>query len=344
MTDYTLTDLGWSAPFRAQIAAEDLPHVARITSVARDRLFALSQSGPQTLLPASDRTTAAYAVGDWVITTPDSLRIAQTLTRQTALTRRAAGTGTEAQLIAANVDTLGIVTSCNADFNEARLERYLALAASAGCLPLVILTKADLCDDPRSFARRAERLSPLVTAIALDATDPLETEMLAPWCRAGQTLALVGSSGVGKSTLTNALTTEIIATQGIREDDAKGRHTTTSRGLYQTRFGGWLIDTPGMRALRLTDAAEGIDAVFEDIDTLARSCRFSDCGHTTEPGCAVQAAIASGTLAEDRLHRWQKLRREDARNSAALHETRARDKAFGKMVRRAMAEKRHRES
>ncbi|WP_243611350.1 ribosome small subunit-dependent GTPase A [Shimia aestuarii] len=342
MTEYSLTDLGWSAPFRAQTTAEDLSNVARITSVARDRLFALSQTGPQTLLPASDRTTAAYAVGDWVVTTPDGTRIARTLSRQTALTRRAAGTGAEAQLIAANVDTLGIVTSCNADFNEARLERFLALAASAGSLPLVILTKADLCDDPRAFARRAERLSPLVTALALNATDPLETEMLAPWCRTGQTLALVGSSGVGKSTLTNALTTEALATQGIREDDAKGRHTTTSRGLYQTRFGGWLIDTPGMRALRLTDAAEGIDAVFDDIDTLARSCRFSDCRHETEPGCAVQDAIASGALSEDRLHRWQKLRREDAHNSATLHEARARDKAFGKMVRRVMAEKHNR--
>jgi ribosome biogenesis GTPase len=274
-----------------------------------------------------------------VITTPDGNRVDRLLNRQTSLARRAAGTGADSQLIAANVDTLGIVTSCNADFNEARLERYLALAASAGCLPLVILTKADLCDDPRDFARRAERLSPLVTALSLNATDPLEAEALSPWCSSGQTLALVGSSGVGKSTLSNAITTITSATQGIREDDAKGRHTTTARGLFATRFGGWLIDTPGMRALRLAGASEGIETIFDDIETLARRCRFSDCRHETEPGCAVQAAITDGTLAEDRLNRWRKLLREDAHNSATLHEARARDRAFGKMVRSVMKEK-----
>lgn len=339
MTQLSHTDLGWSAHFHAQIDVDHLPLAARITSVARDRLFALTPSGPRTILPPSSMTTGAFATGDWVITTPDGTRVDRLLNRQTSLARRAAGTGVDSQLIAANVDTLGIVTSCNADFNEARLERYLALAASAGCLPLVILTKADLCNDPRDFARRAERLSPLVTAISLNATDPLEAEALSPWCSSGQTLALVGSSGVGKSTLSNVITTITSATQGIREDDAKGRHTTTARGLFATRFGGWLIDTPGMRALRLAGASEGIETVFDDIETLARRCRFSDCRHETEPGCAVQAALAEGTLAEDRLNRWRKLLREDAHNSATLHEARARDRAFGKMVRSVMKEK-----
>ncbi|WP_299354961.1 ribosome small subunit-dependent GTPase A [uncultured Shimia sp.] len=339
MTDLTLADLGWSAHFAAQIDEGDLPQAARISSVARDRLFTIGPRGAQTVVPPSDMTTASFAVGDWVVLDPVHPRVLRRLQPMTTLNRRAAGTGAEAQLIAANVDTLAIVTSCNADFNEARIERYLALAASTGCLPLVVLTKADTTDDPRAYVRRAERLSPLVTAIALNALDNDEAEALSPWCKAGQALALVGSSGVGKSTLANAMTQAGAETQGIREDDAKGRHTTTARGLHQTRFGGWLIDTPGMRALRLTDASEGIEAVFEDIETLARACRFSDCGHETEPGCAIRAALETGEISEDRLQRWRKLLREDAHNSATLHEARAKDKAFGKMVRSVMKEK-----
>ncbi|WP_127114614.1 ribosome small subunit-dependent GTPase A [Shimia sediminis] len=338
----TLAGLGWSAHFDAQIDEGEGPRAARISSVARDRLFALTPEGARIVLPPSTMTTAEFAVGDWVSLGSDGVRVVRRLTPVTALTRRAAGTGAEAQLIAANVDTLAIVTSCNADFNEARIERYLALASSAGCLPLVVLTKADLAGDARAYQRRAERLSPLVTALALNALDRSEAEALAPWCRGGQTLALVGSSGVGKSTLANALTGIGVDTQGIREDDAKGRHTTTARGLFATRFGGWLIDTPGMRALRLTDASEGIEAVFEDIEALARGCRFSDCGHETEPGCAIRAALDSGALDEDRLNRWRKLLREDAHNSATLHEARAKDKAFGKMVRSVMKEKKNR--
>ena len=345
MTHSSLSDLGWSARFLAQLSleeAETLP-VARITTVARDRLSALTPEGSLTLTLPPGSSSGAFATGDWVAIDPAINRVVRRLSPTTELSRRAAGTGADRQLIAANVDTLGIVTSCNADFNLPRLERYLALAATAGALPLVILTKADLTDDPESYRRQAERLSPMVTAIALDATDETETaEALAPWCRAGQTLALLGSSGVGKSTIANALTGGTIATQGIREDDAKGRHTTTARGLAQTKLGGWLIDTPGMRALRLTDASEGIEAVFSDLAALAADCRFSDCKHETEPGCAVQAAIASGEIDPARLTRWRKLEREDARNSATLSEARARDKAFGKMVRSIAKDKRGR--
>ena len=148
-----------------------------------------------------------------------------------------------------------------------------------------------------------------------------------------------GPPGVGKTTIRNALTGEDAATQAIREDDAHGRHTTTSRALVRTTPGGWLIDTPGMRALRLHDVAEGLETVFADIEELARNCRFNDCAHDSEPGCAVQKAIKDGSLDPDRLRRWQKLKAEDRRNSEKLHEARARDKSFGKMVRRVMAEK-----
>jgi ribosome biogenesis GTPase len=222
----------------------------------------------------------------------------------------------------------------------ARLERYLALAHEAGVTPVVVLTKADLVDDPESYADKARRLMPGLLVECLDALDPAAVSAaLTPWCGLGQTVALVGSSGVGKSTLVNTLAGAGLETRGIREDDARGRHTTTGRSLHRLAGGGWLIDTPGMRELQLTDAADGIAEVFDDIATLARSCRFSDCRHDTEPECAVRAAIESGTLDAARFERYRKLASEDRRNSEALHERRARDRAFGKMARAIMKAK-----
>ena len=335
MTSFELADLGWSPHF----ARQDIPdgaHPLRITAVHRDRLEAISTDGPTWLLTPDE--TGLYAPGDWVLA--DQGRVTRRLERQSLLKRGSAADEARPQLLAANVGTLGIVSSCNADFNIARLERYLVLATDAGCLPLIILTKADQTDAPETYVRDAERLSPLVTAIAIDATDPLEVARLEAWCRNGETLALLGSSGVGKTTLRNALTGESAATQGIREDDAKGRHTTTSRALVRTRSGGWLLDTPGMRSLSLTDVSGGIETIFEDIEALADACRFSDCQHDTEPGCAVSQALEDGTLDPDRLKRWRKLKSEERRNSETLAESRARDKGFGKMVKGAMAQKR----
>jgi ribosome biogenesis GTPase len=200
-------------------------------------------------------------------------------------------------------------------------------------MPVVVLTKADACPDPAAFVDRVRALSAALPVEALNALDPAEVARLEAWCGPGETVALAGSSGVGKSTLTNALTGAGLATRGIREDDARGRHTTTVRSLNRTRAGGWLIDTPGMRALRLADVAEGIEAVFDDIASLARACRFGDCGHAGEPGCAVQAAVEAGALEPGRLARWLKLVREDARNSASLAEARARERAQGRFFR-----------
>ena len=342
MNDYSLTALGWSQRHIAQLTDADTGlEPARINSVSRTRLSALGAAGPLDLITKGDTATSDFATGDWVMFDPETGQIARRLERDTLLSRRAAGTGLETQLIAANVDTLAIVTSCNADFNVARLERYLALAASAGCLPLIVLTKSDLTDDARDYERRAEALSPLASAIALNAKGEDAAERLKPWAKDGQTLALVGSSGVGKTTLANALTGADAATAGIREDDAKGRHTTTARGLSRTVFGGWLIDTPGMRALRLNDAAEGIGAVFADIEALAERCRFRDCQHEREPGCAVQAAIAAGDLDADRLRRFGKLIREEEINHEAAHERRAREKSFHRHVKKAQTAARH---
>lgn len=335
MTNLTYADLGWTAHFVRQDDAETIQPL-RIAEVHRDRVTALGLSGPVML--RAPQGSGTLAVGDWV--TADDGAVSRVFDRQSILARRAAGTDARSQLIAANVTTLGIVSSCNADFSERRLERYLVLAADAGCLPLVILTKADQTDDPASWETRANRLSPLVTALALDATDALEIKRLHPWCLSGDTLALVGSSGVGKTTIRNALTGEAAATQDIRQGDAKGRHTTTSRTLVRTLAGGWLIDTPGMRALRLSEATDGIEAVFSDIEELAGTCRFKDCAHDSEPGCALQQAIADGTLDPDRLGRWRKLRAEDMRNSESIAQARARDKGFGKMVRGVMTQKR----
>lgn len=329
MTQHDLASLGWSTHFARQLAADDPLTPARVTEVQRTHLATLGPAGPLDLTARDG--TGTFAVGDWLL--HDGNRARQRLAPLTEIARRGAGASPDPQLIAANVDTLGIVTSCNQDFNIARLERYLAVAIAAGCLPLVILTKADQSADAARFLSQAQRLSPLITALALDARDADAVARLLPWADKGQTLALVGSSGVGKTTLQNALTGVAAVTQAIREDDARGRHTTTYRALRPTTAGGWLIDTPGMRGLGMSSAGDGIAATFADIADLARACRFGDCRHGNEPGCAVQAAIASGDLDPARLKRRQKLEREDQRNTEAWHERHARYRAFGRAAR-----------
>ena len=336
---FTLAELGWAPDFLRQLELDELAALipCRIAAVHRSRVEALSVHGALSLIPPAGLSAGEIAVGDWALS--DGKALLRLLERRTCLARRAAGTSAARQLIAANVDTLFVVTSCNADFNPARLERYLALAKGAGVEPVILLTKADLCADPGFWRDRAEAVDRRVAVRLLDARVPDAEGALSDWCRAGQTVALAGSSGVGKTTLANALTDATQATAPIREDDAKGRHTTTGRHLRPVRGGGWLIDTPGMRELRLADAEEGIAAVFDDIDQLARDCRFSDCSHSTEPGCAVQAALDDGRLEASRLARWEKLKREDRHNSETLAEAHARNRAFGRMARAALRDK-----
>lgn len=315
-----LAALGWTDFFADQIGPDDAGLIAlRIATVHRTRMTAQGPEGQAVRLMLAPQTnTADHAVGDWVLIDPDTRLVARRLERVTLLQRRTEGSRGP-QLIAANVDTLFIVSSCNDDLNPARLERYLALANEAGTQPVIVLTKADQVPDVAPWRDRALGLQRGLPVVTLNAKAPDAAEVLAPWCGPGQTVALVGSSGVGKSSLLNTLAAktgdEAQLTGAIRESDAKGRHTTTSRSLHAMVAGGWAIDTPGIRTLHVSDIAAGLDHLFAEIAELAPECRFRDCTHAHEPGCAVQAAVADGRLDPARLARWRKLHDENVANT-----------------------------
>lgn len=318
-TALSIAALGWSPFFAGQIAPEEASlDRMRIATVHRARLTAQSAVGPVRLTLPAQANTAEYAVGDWVLVDPASRMLVRRLERKALLERRTEG-GRWPQLIAANVDTLFIVTSCNDDFNPARLERYLTLANEAATTPVIVLTKADQVADTTPFQDAAAALQRGLAVVAVNARAETAVQALAPWCGTGQTVALVGSSGVGKSSLLNTLAANspdaAQATGSIREADAKGRHTTTARSLHAIAGGGWVIDTPGMRTLHLGNTAAGLEMLFAEITELAPGCRFRDCTHAHEPGCAVQAAIAAGTMDAARLDRWRKLNDENRMNT-----------------------------
>lgn len=259
-------------------------------------------------------------VGDWtaVVPRPDegAASIHAVIPRRTRIVRRAPGDhASPVQVLAANVDIVLVATSLNRELNPRRLERFLATAWESGARPVVVLTKIDLARDPVEVAVAEAQLAEVAVGVAVLATSAVRGEGLdsvRALAGEGRTLALLGSSGVGKSTLVNALVGEaLLATSGIREDDARGRHTTSGRQLVAVPGGGMLLDTPGLRELGLWDGGHGLEAAFADVETAARACRFADCRHEREPGCGVHAAVADGTLRADRLSGWRKLQKEE---------------------------------
>jgi ribosome biogenesis GTPase len=342
---FSLDQLGWRACYSIQLTLEDLERgrVARISSVHRSRIEALGDAGSLDVVAAAAwhaEGSTPVAVGDWVLVEHDTRRLLRVLQRQSVIRRLAAGEVQREQAIAANVDTAFVVTSCNADFNPSRLERYLAVVLDAGVTPVIVLTKADLCDDAGRYLDGAMGVAGDAAVVAVDARDPAVHAVLADWLGPGQSVVFIGSSGVGKSTLVNTLTGEPgQATQGIREDDARGRHTTTSRQLVPMPGGAWLIDVPGMRELRIGAAQAGLSEAFGDLEALARSCRFRDCAHGDDSGCALRAAVESGALDPRRLSNFLKLQREATRAAQAEHVRREAFRRTGRLHRKMSRER-----
>ena len=318
---------------------EGLPGVpARITAQHRDRYEIVSPRG----FAYARLKTGAYfgggallpAVGDYVTVSGnasgDSL-ILRTLPRRSYFARRAPGTSFAEQAVAANFDYVFILQSMNRNFNLRRLERYLALAWQSGAAPVVVLTKADLAEEPRAFLAQAESATPGADVRAVSARTGQGLDALAPYLQPGKTLVFLGSSGVGKSSLVNALAgEEIMATGGIREADGKGRHTTTIRQLVRLDSGVMIIDTPGMRELGMAEASEGLESAFADVERFLGKCRFSDCRHEREPGCAIRAAITAGELDAARWESFRKLQAETLDREEMLRRKRAWSKGVAK--------------
>ena len=330
-TDYSLPQLGWQTTFQQQLTLDDIGTtiIARVSEHHRNRYQLLTEQGEITLLITAN--LPVMTVGDWLLLSPQ-LQFIRLLERRSLFQRKAAGSKINTQLIAANIDTVMIVCSLNDDFNLSRIERYLALCHEAQAEVVVILTKADLCADAEVLKQEVQQLSSLLIIETINALDLTSVAVLTPWCKTGKTLAFMGSSGVGKSTLVNTLLGQPIQLTGeIREDDSKGKHTTTGRSLHMMDNGCLLLDTPGMREIQLADCASGVAETFAEISSLASHCRFNDCSHNNEPGCQIQSALNRGDIDERRLRNYQKLLREQQRNNASLAERRAKDKTMGKL-------------
>ncbi len=303
-------DDGWEAAFSDHRAAGLVP--ARVAVQHRGAYDLVTAAGdvraPATAKLA--REGELPVVGDWVGLDPDAVLIETVLPRRTSMSRKEIWNAVREQVLAANVDVAFLAQGLPLDFNPRRLERYLAMAWESGAQPVVLLTKADLVPDLAPFLDETEAVTlGSVPVHPLSARTGSGLDVLQTYFEGNRTAVVLGSSGVGKSTLVNALVgEELLETQAVREEDHAGRHTTTRRELVLLPTGGVILDTPGIRELHLWDA--DLEQTFGDVEELAASCRFSDCAHGSEPGCAVQAALADGTLASERWDSYVKLQRE----------------------------------
>lgn len=338
----TLSQLGWNHLFQTQLTLDELESntIARISEHHRSGYTLVSEQGEMAL--AIHKSLPDMTVGDWIVLNRHG-QFVRLLERQSLFSRKAAGSKVAEQLITSNITTLFIVCSLNDDFNLNRIERYLAIAYEADVEPVIILTKADLCNDVEEKRAQVQSLDTMLMIEVVNALSTEQCQALFAWCKNGKTVAFMGSSGVGKSTLVNSLLGESTQSTGhIRENDSKGRHTTTSRSLHLLPSGGVLIDTPGMRELQIHDCADGVEQTFSDIQTLVEQCRFADCQHVNEQGCAINKALNAGQIELRRVNNYLKLMREQERNSASLAEQRAKDKQFTKFCRSIQTENRSR--
>ena len=292
---------------------------ARVTAVHKERYEIVCDHG---VTYARLKTKEYYVetrefptTGDYVMIhyIPDGdSQIIETLPRRTCFSRREPGPIPRDQAVAANFDYVFIMQSLNMDFNPKRLERYLTLGWQSGATPVILLTKADLTEDYWDYLTEVERVAPGVNTHVVSAHTGYGLQRLNAYLQPGKTVVFLGSSGVGKSSLVNAIAgEEIMTVNGIREDDSKGRHTTTHRQLIRLKSGAMIIDTPGMRELGMWDVSEGLGSAFADVERYLGTCRFSDCRHETEPGCAIKAAIGRGELELSRWESYRKLKEED---------------------------------
>jgi ribosome biogenesis GTPase len=341
----TLASLGFDAFFSDQLARFEGERLvpARVVSEGQNAFHLAGCRAPLGDLSGRLRSAGKLerpVVGDWVAVLDGEHRalIQHVLDRRTTLVRRAAGTRDEPQIVAVNVDVFFVVTSANRDLNERRLERYVTAVWNSGAEPVIVLNKVDLAADRGEMLDAIERVAIGVPVVEVSAVTGEGLDELRSHIAPGKTVGFIGSSGVGKSSLMNRLLgRELQATAGLRHDE-RGRHTTTARQLVELPEGGVLIDTPGMRELGLLDDVGGVEASFADVLAFAEQCKFRDCAHAGEPGCAVEAAVASGELPAERLASYRKLLREIAaaersRNPILAGRTKARWKAIHKALR-----------
>ena len=334
MPGFDLLELGWNDELAENLEPGLVP--GRVAAVHRGAFDVWTAAGAvRSRLPGRLMHDGLdVGVGDWVGLGDGLVRTV--LPRRSAIVRNAAGLATTAQTLAANVDVALVVSSLGPDLEPRRIERYLLTIWESGASPEIVLTKADRLDDPGPLVAEVEAVAVGVPVHVVSAVTGRGCDVLRARIAAGTTAVLLGSSGVGKSTLVNRwLGDDVMATTETREDDDEGRHTTTHRQILVLPGGGLVIDTPGLRELQLWDAsAEALDATFADVEELAASCRFGDCTHAHEPGCAVLAAVESGELASDRVQSWRKLQRE-LRAIAMRHDIRLRKEESRKWKLRA---------